>query len=36
MLQSTRDKDKIRRIQAEIAEQHDSIRELLSECAIRF
>ena len=36
MLQSSRDKDKIRRIRAEIAEQHASIMELISECAIRF
>ena len=35
-LQSSRDKDKIRRIRAEIAEQHESIMELISECAIRF
>ena len=36
MLQSSRDKDKIRRIRAEIAEQHESMMELISECAIRF
>jgi hypothetical protein len=36
VLQSSRDKDKIRRIRAEIAEQHESIMELISECAIRF
>ena len=36
MLQSSRDKDKIRRIRAEIAEQHESMMELISECGIRF
>lgn len=36
MLQSGRDKDKIRRLRAEIAEQHESMMELISECAIRF
>jgi hypothetical protein len=36
VLQSSRDKDKIRRIRAEIAEQHESIMELICECAIRF
>ncbi len=36
VLQSSRDKDKIRRLRAEIAEQHESIMELISECAIRF
>ena len=36
VLQPSRDKDKIRRLRAEIAEQHESIMELISECAIRF
>lgn len=36
VLQSSRDKDKIRRLRAEIVEQHGSIMELLSECAYRF
>ena len=36
MLQSSREKDKIRRLRGEIVEQHDSIMELLSECAFRF
>ena len=36
MLQSSRDRDKIRRLRGEILEQHESIMELLSECAFRF
>jgi hypothetical protein len=36
VLESSREKDKIRRLRAEIVEQHDSIMELLSECALRF
>ncbi len=36
MLQSSRDKDKIRRLRAEIVEQHESMMELISECGIRF
>jgi len=36
VLQSSRDKDKIRRIRAEIAEQHESMMELICECGIRF
>ena len=36
MLRSGSDKDKIRRVRAEIVEQHESIMELLSECASRF
>lgn len=31
-----RDEERIRRVRAEIAEQHESIMELLSECALRF
>ena len=34
--QSSRDKERIRRVRAEIAEQHEPIMELLSECALRF
>ena len=36
MLQSSREKNKIRRIRAEIAEQHESMMELICECGIRF
>ena len=36
MLESSREKNKIRHLRAEIVEQHDSIMELLSECAFRF
>jgi len=36
VLQSDREKDKIRRLRGEILEQHESIMELLSECALRF
>jgi hypothetical protein len=36
VLQSSRDKEKIRRIRAEIAEQHESMMELICECGIRF
>jgi hypothetical protein len=36
VLQSSKDKDSIRRARAEIIEQHESIMELLSECAYRF
>ena len=36
MLNSSRDKDEIRRLRAEILEQHESIMELLSGCALRF
>ena len=32
----SRAKDKIRRIRAEIAEQHESMMELISECGLRF
>ena len=35
-LQSSREKDRIRRIRAEIAEQHESMMELICECGIRF
>jgi hypothetical protein len=36
VLQSSREKNKIRRIRAEIAEQHESMMELICECGIRF
>ena len=36
VLQSDREKDKIRRLRGEILEQHESIMELLSECTLRF
>ena len=36
MLPSSTDKDKIRRLRAEILEQHESIMELPAECALRF
>jgi hypothetical protein len=36
VLQSSKNKDSIRRARAEIIEQHESIMELLSECACRF
>ena len=36
VVQSSRDKERVRRLRAEIAEQHEPIMELLSECAFRF
>jgi hypothetical protein len=36
VLRASRDKDKIRRLRGEILEEHESIMELLSECALRF
>jgi hypothetical protein len=36
VLQSSRDKDKIRHLRAEISDQHESMMELISECGIRF
>ena len=36
MLPSSSDKEKIRRLRGEIREQHESIMELLCECAFRF
>jgi hypothetical protein len=36
VLQGSTDKDKIRRLRGEIRAQHESIMELVSECALRF